>query len=98
VSHGVEEELYGRLQACGNIFLQKKNQNAKDDYDSLRCSSYQPSAILGMNFQDFANIAFKANCELMAYNLIPAFCSLHYQDPLSELNCLPNFTFTTSGF
>ncbi|PLW32214.1 hypothetical protein PCASD_21984 [Puccinia coronata f. sp. avenae] len=72
--------------------------SAKDNYDSLMCLSYKPSAILGKNFQDVANIAFEANCELMAENYIPAFCSLHYQDPLQELNCFPNVTFTTSGF
>ncbi|PLW07369.1 hypothetical protein PCANC_27840, partial [Puccinia coronata f. sp. avenae] len=72
--------------------------SAKDNYDSLMRLSYKPSAILGKNFQDVANIAFEANCELMAENYIPAFCSLHYQDPLQELNCFPNVTFTTSGF
>ncbi|PLW34004.1 hypothetical protein PCASD_22341 [Puccinia coronata f. sp. avenae] len=97
VSTGVEE-VYGYLQACRNICLRKKIQSAKDDYDSLMRSSYKPSAILGKNFQDVAKIAFEANCKLMAENYIPAFCSLPFQDPLQELNCSPNVTFTTSGF
>ncbi|PLW04897.1 hypothetical protein PCASD_08038 [Puccinia coronata f. sp. avenae] len=92
------EQLNDLGTVSRKVCLQKKIQSAEGDYDSLMRSSYKPSAILGKNFQDVANIAFETNRKLMAENCIPAFCSLHYQDPLQELDCSPNVTFTTSGF
>ncbi|PLW39769.1 hypothetical protein PCANC_19800 [Puccinia coronata f. sp. avenae] len=53
---------------------------------------WNPSAILGKSFKDMANIAFDNNHELMAALLVPAFCSLHYQDQLGKFDCSPNST------
>ncbi|KAA1083000.1 hypothetical protein PGT21_022534 [Puccinia graminis f. sp. tritici] len=73
-------------------------QAAKADYDSHMRSSPQPSKILGKMFKNLANVTFEQNPDLMKANSIPAFASLHHQDPLGEFDCSPNLTFTTGGF
>ncbi|PLW18530.1 hypothetical protein PCANC_16176 [Puccinia coronata f. sp. avenae] len=86
------------FKLAGMYVCQENVQQAKDDYDTLMRSSSKPSAILDKIFHKVANIAFNNNRELMAAHSVPAFCSLHYQEQLGKFGCLPNVTFTTSGF
>ncbi|KAA1123703.1 hypothetical protein PGTUg99_003934 [Puccinia graminis f. sp. tritici] len=86
------------FKLAGLYLNSAKIQAAKADYDSHMRSSPRPSKILGKMFKNLANVAFEQNRDLMKANSIPAFASLHHQDPLGEFDCSPNLTFTTGGF
>ncbi|KAA1078346.1 hypothetical protein PGT21_033864 [Puccinia graminis f. sp. tritici] len=85
-------QLFGRYRD------KKAIAAARGEYDKLMKESSKSSNILGKMFQDFANVAFEEDRELMKKFGIPAFASLDFDSPLEETDCAPNISFTRNEF